>query len=47
MADIDESESKPKILVIGGDEGLVSWFNKKKKLNGLSFVFSDLDSDFK
>ena len=44
MADIDESESKPKILVIGGDEYFVEWLNKQK---GLSFVFSNLDSDFK
>ena len=44
MADIDESESKPKILVIGGGTHIVGWLNKQKEL---SFVFSDLDSDFK
>ena len=44
MADVDESESKPKILVIGGDEGIVSWLNNQK---GLNFVYSELDSDFK
>ena len=44
MADIDESESKPKILVIGGDTNIVGWLNKQE---GMSFVFSNLDSDFK
>ena len=44
MADIDESESKPKILVIGGDKRIVGRLNRQKEL---SFVFSDLDSDFK
>ena len=44
MADVDESESKPKILLIGGEEYIVPWLNKQK---GLSFVYSDLDSDFK
>ena len=44
MADIGESESKPKILVIGGAKYVVGWLNKQK---GLSFVFSNLDSDFK
>ena len=44
MADIDESESKPKILVIGGDKYIVDWLNKQE---GLSFVFSILYSDFK
>ena len=44
MADIDESESKPKILVIGGSKPIVGWLNKQE---GLSFVFSNLESDFK
>ena len=48
MADIDESESKPKILVFGGDEGIVGRLNQQE---GMSFVFSNLepdsDSDFK
>ena len=44
MAEIDESESKPKILVIGGDTWIVGRLNRQKEL---SFVFSDLDSDFK
>ena len=48
MADIDESESKPKILVIGGDKDIVSWLNEEEnKKKELSLVFSDLDSDFK
>ena len=44
MADIDESEPKPKILVIGGSKPVIRRLNKKK---GLSFVFSDVISDFK
>ena len=44
MADIGESESKPKILVTGGDEYFVEWLNKQK---GLNFVFWNLYSDFK
>ena len=44
MADIDESESKPKILVIGGDEYIVDWLSRQK---GLNFVFLDLESDYK
>ena len=44
MAAIDESESKPKILVIGGASHIVGWLNKQKEL---SFVFSNLYSDFK
>ena len=44
MADIDESESKPKILVICDAPQLVGLLNKQKEL---SFVFSNSSSDFK
>ena len=44
MADVDESESKPKILVIGGSGTIVG---KLKKREGLSFVFSGVISDFR
>ena len=39
----DESESKPKVLVLG-DEYIHSWLNKQ---DGLSFVYSNSSSDFK
>ena len=42
MVDIDESKSKPKILVFGFTL-VVEWLNKKE----LSFVFSNSPSDFK
>ena len=42
MAD-DESESKPKVLVLG-DKYIQSWLNKQ---DGLSFVYSNSSSDFK
>ena len=44
MADVDESESKPKILVIGGSKPVCGRLNKRE---GLSFVFSDVISDFR
>ena len=44
MADVDESESKPKILVIGGSKSVCGRLNKKKEL---SFFFLDVISDFK
>ena len=45
MADVDESESKPKILVLGGlwVTTVVDHLNGR----GLSFVFSSVLSDFK
>ena len=44
MADADECESKPKILVIGGSKLIVG---KLKKREGLSFVLTDVISDFR
>ena len=45
MADVDESESKPKILVIGGS--VVTICGRLNKREGLSFIFSDENSHFK
>ena len=44
MADVDESESKPKILVIGGSKSVCGRLNQKK---GLGFFFLDVISDFR
>ena len=44
MSEFDESESKPRILVIGGSRFVVARLNSRE---GLSFVFSDEKSNFK